>query len=736
MYLGEQEIETKYGTFQALTFLDLINKSNVIALIKGDIFSKTLYTRVHSSCITSETLRSQDCDCVEQLNGAIKKISESENGILFYLIQEGRGCGYIGKARACMMCQHQHDKITTFDAYNELGMNDDYRSYHNIKEILIILGIYETSEFVLLSNNPDKINGLLNLGVKIKNSESIEYQPNIFNQSYLISKKKMGHKLNDVEIKIKKNKYSVPESIELFDPYYLKNNNRYIYCASYYIPIRPVDNWILLKPEQIFKFKDLNLRQNIYNKYLFKIDDKVIEEKNIYNPYWFKVNLFYDIVNNTDIVILTHENDNKTKDTVPVVRFHSESIFNRFPLKERKYQNKYKNSILKIIENGYGIITLFHYDGKGSGLGYYILNKNKDIVEDKRDYNSIIYLLKKFLYINKIDILFSDSSYDLLKETLKINKIQIRNWIALDTDKDINGVIKRNEILKSQINEPLNLSNFKVNKNDKFLITGLGCSKYHANYFIYKFRKKYDNYIEFISIDSESLEKKLDYKLIIISQAISINNNKIIKKWNYDNLIFISSNSAKKKKIFTSIKDCPKFLYPEEIPDDTLIRIYGPVYVLKVIDHILSFETYKYDIKDKKINFNDNISNYDIYIISNSDYCQFLGNLGMRIMEGLRIKMPIIIDYYNFSHGYYQNSVNENSKTLIFSLDLSNDENKKIKKMYDNKKIIIESFNFNHIIEYELLFNNWIVNMISKYNIRQDTWFGKKEQNIIYLDEN
>ena len=105
-------------------------------------------------------------------------------------------------------------------------------------------------------------------------------------------------------------------------------------------------------------------------------------------------------------------------------------------------------------------------------------------------------------------------------------------------------------------------------------------------------------------------------------------------------------------------------------------------------------------------------------------------------MEGLRIKMPIIIDYYNFSHGYYQNSVNENSKTLIFSLDLSNDENKKIKKMYDNKKIIIESFNFNHIIEYELLFNNWIVNMISKYNIRQDTWFGKKEQNIIYLDEN
>jgi len=50
-------------------------------------------------------MRSLDCDCKQQLNGAIKKIC-ANNGILFYLIQEGRGCGYVGKSRACMNVQY------------------------------------------------------------------------------------------------------------------------------------------------------------------------------------------------------------------------------------------------------------------------------------------------------------------------------------------------------------------------------------------------------------------------------------------------------------------------------------------------------------------------------------------------------------------------------------------------------------------------------------------------------
>lgn len=101
-------------------------------------------------------MRSLDCDCVEQLNGAIKKIC-SADGILFYLIQEGRGCGYVGKSRDRMMVQYYEDKknITTFEAYDILGLKHDYRDYTDVQSIVKILNI--EGEFILLTNNPDKI---------------------------------------------------------------------------------------------------------------------------------------------------------------------------------------------------------------------------------------------------------------------------------------------------------------------------------------------------------------------------------------------------------------------------------------------------------------------------------------------------------------------------------------------------------------------------------------------------
>lgn len=61
---------------------------------------------MHSSCVTSETLRSMDCDCMQQMEGSLQKICQAGNGIFFYLIQEGRGCGYIGKSRGCMISQY------------------------------------------------------------------------------------------------------------------------------------------------------------------------------------------------------------------------------------------------------------------------------------------------------------------------------------------------------------------------------------------------------------------------------------------------------------------------------------------------------------------------------------------------------------------------------------------------------------------------------------------------------
>ena len=70
----------------------------------------------------------------------------------------------------------------------------------------------------------------------------------------------------------------------------------------------------------------------------------------------------------------------------PIIRVHSESIFDRFPLIEKIYKNRYRFSIQKIIENGRGYLLLFYRDGRGSGLGYYLIDHYMSGVKnDMRD---------------------------------------------------------------------------------------------------------------------------------------------------------------------------------------------------------------------------------------------------------------------------------------------------------------------------------------------------------------
>ena len=155
LFIGQFPVETIFGKFTSYTFQSTISaKLYIIALVYGDLKSKQLYTRIHSSCVTSETIQGMDCDCVEQLNGALEKIAQSGNGILFYLIQEGRGAGYVAKARDRMLVQHSNDTITTFEAYQHLGLDNDHRCYRNIKDICYLLDI--NAEFILLTNNPTK----------------------------------------------------------------------------------------------------------------------------------------------------------------------------------------------------------------------------------------------------------------------------------------------------------------------------------------------------------------------------------------------------------------------------------------------------------------------------------------------------------------------------------------------------------------------------------------------------
>src|SRR5258708_6673226 len=85
-------LPTKYGTFQVFAYRSLVSKREHLALLLGDK-TPAILTRIHSQCLTGDTLGSLTCDCGEQLHMSLRLIKKSGNGLLLYLDQEGRGIG-------------------------------------------------------------------------------------------------------------------------------------------------------------------------------------------------------------------------------------------------------------------------------------------------------------------------------------------------------------------------------------------------------------------------------------------------------------------------------------------------------------------------------------------------------------------------------------------------------------------------------------------------------------------
>ncbi|HKB91865.1 MAG TPA: GTP cyclohydrolase, partial [Opitutaceae bacterium] len=474
LYIANCNLDTRFGAFRAYIFQDLIDKHYIIALAYGDIAnSETLYTRLHSSCVTSETLRGCDCDCVQQLEGAFKVISEKGNGILFYLMQEGRGVGYVGKARDRMVVQASLDQISTFQAYHAMGLKKDHRNYENISHICYLLGI--KAGFVVLTNNPDKVAALKDQGLKVVATETLEFEPSPFNLAYLTSKAASGH------ILVRPGSTSVrralpPEPVTPFKPHALPAAQRFVYSAAYYLPMKPVDNDILLSEEQ---FKELFHKQSIDrymagpkplvmgyqlirdNRFFVKINsenlsafkkesphDPIVDL--LTTPYWFKVHVYYDIVTSQEFVVLTHGKP-RIYD-IPVVRLHSESLFNRFPLRSVDNRDKMKKSVKHIVTYGVGAMLLLYYDGRGAGFGAYALDRmmgekhqalSSDeayrkigVGYDSRDYDASMLLLKHHIPTEKIQMVMNSPASLVKKKeyaaALNAHRIDVEKWIFLD----------------------------------------------------------------------------------------------------------------------------------------------------------------------------------------------------------------------------------------------------------------------------------------------------------------
>ncbi|WWC87769.1 GTP cyclohydrolase II [Kwoniella dendrophila CBS 6074] len=172
--------------------------------------------RIHSECYTGETIGSMRCDCGEQLDEALRQIALPQHlksqvsqhfhqhahghhnldkvlptpepsrssspsssaalptnngrtvpgrGVVIYLRQEGRGIGLLEKIRAYNLQDLGNDTVT---ANLLLGHGADERKYDVAAEILKDLGLGTNEEGIrLLTNNPEKVEGLQKEGIKI-----------------------------------------------------------------------------------------------------------------------------------------------------------------------------------------------------------------------------------------------------------------------------------------------------------------------------------------------------------------------------------------------------------------------------------------------------------------------------------------------------------------------------------------------------------------------------------------
>jgi 3,4-dihydroxy 2-butanone 4-phosphate synthase / GTP cyclohydrolase II len=187
---AEARLPTEHGEFRAIAYESLVDHREHIALVKGDVAGREgVLVRVHSECLTGDTLGSLRCDCGFQLRDAMRQIQVEGSGVILYLRgHEGRGIGLMHKLEAYALQDHGRD---TVEANLELGLPTDARDYGVGAQILADLGI---TTMRLLTNNPMKRAGIEGYGLKIIETVPLEVAPNRENLAYLRTKaQKLGH---------------------------------------------------------------------------------------------------------------------------------------------------------------------------------------------------------------------------------------------------------------------------------------------------------------------------------------------------------------------------------------------------------------------------------------------------------------------------------------------------------------------------------------------------------------
>jgi 3,4-dihydroxy 2-butanone 4-phosphate synthase/GTP cyclohydrolase II len=165
-------LPTRYGTFQAHAYRSLLDGTEHVALVAGEVGAgEGVLARVHSEGMLGDIFGSERCNSGPQLDGALRRIAAAGRGALVYLRgQQGRGLGLAqelaayGDAGAC----------GSRAALEDASFPVDLRDYGVAAHVLRDLGVRSVR---LLTNNATKTACLRAHGIQVLEQLPLEGPP-------------------------------------------------------------------------------------------------------------------------------------------------------------------------------------------------------------------------------------------------------------------------------------------------------------------------------------------------------------------------------------------------------------------------------------------------------------------------------------------------------------------------------------------------------------------------------
>lgn len=160
--VAEAELPTDFGPFHMVGYRSLIDDSEHIALVAGDISSgEDVLVRVHAECLLGDVVCSTRCRCAEHLHRSLERIQQEGRGALIYVrAQTAQGSGLLARLEAYAGGKDAESHKPPTDTKN----------YGTGSQILRDLGVHSMR---LLTSTPSRPVNLDSFGLVINGVEAI-----------------------------------------------------------------------------------------------------------------------------------------------------------------------------------------------------------------------------------------------------------------------------------------------------------------------------------------------------------------------------------------------------------------------------------------------------------------------------------------------------------------------------------------------------------------------------------